>query len=372
MDSVKIKKMLEKPIDVLFVTYKDYANTSYRFTKSLSLVGLRSYVVFSCPHHFQYPETGLFLPELKLVGKKPGYIPLKIIDPKNSVLNKLIKISKIIVWHSSCDVMNCEKPKDKTYILSCGGSTYRKNPKAVVGHFKNVAEMFMLCPDLLGRQKIHRETLVYYPVDIEKIKPTYQSHVPGKIIIGHFPSSPSVKGTPFIYEVIQELSKDNLYKDKFIYIGKRHENNNYFYKDPLGLVKENIIYKGKKCLKWVTVLSLMAKCDVYIETVNLTLDGKKYGEWGNTCLESGASGCIVLTNTLSENIYQKEYGTSLPFFITNNKNDLKNNLIKIFGMNNEEILNKKREIRKWVEDNHCFKKTGERLKNKIFGKYLQK
>ena len=113
----------------------------------------------------------------------------------------------------------------------------------------------------------------------------------------------------------------------------------------------------------------MEICDIYIECCNLSLNGCTFGEWGNTCIEAAALGCIVITNSLSQNIYKKEYG-DCPLYIANNQNEIENCLIEISKLSKDEIIEKKKQFRKWVEDKHSFKATGKRLMDKIYSKYF--
>ena len=62
------------------------------------------------------------------------------------------------------------------------------------------------------------EHWIYYPVDTDYLKADYKT--PNKLVIGHFPSNPDVKGTEAITRVISKLEKDPKYSKRFEYIGK--------------------------------------------------------------------------------------------------------------------------------------------------------
>ena len=51
--------------------------------------------------------------------------------------------------------------------------------------------------------------------------------------------------------------------------------------------------------------------------------------------------------------------------ISNSEFDLYNNLVKIANMKRDELKILSKKYRKWVEDNHSLKKTGERFINKF-------
>jgi len=88
---------------------------------------------------------------------------------------------------------------------------------------------------------------------------------------------------------------------------------------------------------------------------------RKYGEWGMTTLEAAALGKIVVTNFLSIDRYKIEYG-ECPLFVCNTLEQLEKNILYLSKMNKEEILEKKKETRAWVEKFHSYKAVGERLK----------
>jgi hypothetical protein len=92
---------------------------------------------------------------------------------------------------------------------------------------------------------------------------------------------------------------------------------------------------------------------------------RKFGEWGNTCLEASAGGCIVLTNSLTKSYYEKEYTKSYPLLISNSKDDIINNLTMLASLNQSELKTLSLHHRKWVEENHSLKKTGERFIRKM-------
>jgi glycosyltransferase involved in cell wall biosynthesis len=201
------------------------------------------------------------------------------------------------------------------------------------------------------------EVLIYYPVDTDFIQPHFARSHPTKLTIGHFPSNPFAKGTKQIIEVIQMLQRDVTVKDRFEYIGTH---------------SLDMSDRGCKVdyIDWLDNLELMRRCDVIIETMNLEIDGKPFGEWGNTALEAAALGKIVVTNTLSQELYRKEYG-DLGLWIANNKLDLESQLRTIIGLDDAHpfssmLVQDKMNMRAWVEKYHSIPATGKRLWEKVF------
>jgi hypothetical protein len=126
-------------------------------------------------------------------------------------------------------------------------------------------------------------------------------------------------------------------------------------------------YQGSSdFVPWEQNIKRMQNIDIYIETINLKINGKKFGEWGNTCLEAAACGAIVCTNCLEYKKYESEYNTKLPLCISNSEDDLYNNLVQLLNMDRVKLLELKKKTRKWCEDYHSIKKTGERLIEHIF------
>ena len=123
----------------------------------------------------------------------------------------------------------------------------------------------------------------------------------------------------------------------------------------------------------------MAECDIYIETCKPYLDAysnfteynnTKFGEWGNTCLEAAASGCIVISNSLTAEYYKKNYTTKFPLLIANNKDAIKEHLEKLITKTPQEILILKNHFRRWAIDNHSLIQTGKRFYEKILKNIL--
>ena len=330
-----------KTYDILILTYADWANTGYRFSKCLDMIGLKVKIIKGVTHPFNYPEQA---PINSTLSKFTYAFPFTVNMDKD--LAELITNSHILNMHASTYI----NPKkfisysDVTMTVTHGGTTYRRYPDKSNEIFNPIVKKTIIqCPDLLNLGA-KNEVLVYYPIDTELIKPDFTFKDPNKLIIGHFPSAPKNKGTKNILEVINKLKE--LYTDKFIYIGQKTTD--------------------KNTIPWSDNLKRYKTCDIIIETVNAKQYGKNYGEWGNTCLESAASGCVVLTNTNSKHIYLKEYNCEPKFIVTNNADQLENNLIELFNMDRDKILDIKMKTCEWVTNNHSFKATGLRLWNKVY------
>lgn len=356
LESIEVKPIFDTPInvDILILTYNDWANTAQRFKKSLESIGLDVYLYKSVKHIFNYPDQAPVLKSLR-IDKKNNH-PI-ILNAKNDpYLKYMMKHAKVINFHAS-SIVNYENLNlnNKHIVLTVSGHTYRILPKKVLDEFIKFPKFeytIVQCPDLLNLGS-KNEHLIYYPVDIDYIRPNFNFKYDDKLSIGHFSTNPITKGTQNILNAIKMIETDNIFCNKIKYIGITEVSTRHF-------------------MDWDKSLTRFKDCDIYIETCNLKLNyGAVFGEWGNTCLEAAASGCIVITNSLTRDYYLKEYG-NYPLIIANSSKEIYNELKKLCVMSREEILKLKHTFREWVVNTHSFKPTGERLWKKVYKNLLDK
>lgn len=344
-------KDINKEIDVLMLAQDDWSNTGYRFSLCLKALGLNVVIIKGKAHSYNYPIQAPIDPALS--GKLETIYP-RVFKPKNAkykeYLRGLIRSAKVVHFFASTYIdLGIEKElKRKHVVVQHGGTTYRQAPKLTNNIFNKFADATVIqCPDLLylGAKNEH---LIYYPVQTDIIKPNFEK-MGSKLLVGHFPSSPKNKGTKEILEIIQELEKDPIYRDKFEYIGTRS------------------LKQGRR--SWEEQLKVVSKCDVLIETMCLNQGEKIFGEWGNTAIEAAALGKVVLTNSRTKHIYSKEYGQTA-LNIVNNKKQLKEQLIRFIEMTDKDLKKQKILTRKWVVQNHSIEANAIRLWNKIYKNFF--
>jgi len=330
--------------NLILITNNDWSNTAYRFTKSLKEVNCRMSMIKLNKHIFNYKYQGITL-NLKnnIISSYPNIYNIE--DSENFFINLVDNFKNIWFHASQIPYINQKKMIDyllnKKYFVSHGGSSYRNNMSIVSKYFNKICESTLIqCPDLL-KGKSNSESLIYYPVDINFIKPDYNFKNANKLVIAHYPSNEDTKGSNIIIPILKK------YEDKFI----------------LNCSKEKEIGKNKSRTDWEKNLLRYKECDVYVETIKPILHNKDYGEWGNTCLEAAASGCIVLTNCTHLDLYIKNYKNIPPILICNNALELEKNIELLIKMSREEILGLKKKFRKWCEEYHNFKITGEKIRN---------
>jgi len=331
------------------LTRNDWANTGYRFSKCLGMLGLKVLYLKGSEHKFGYPEQA---PVDVTLSKMYEKYPVKVHAPHFA---SLAKASRSIHYIASSYIDTGIDLKGKNVVVQHGGSTYRIEPKKANDTFNPFTSASIIqCPDLLNLGA-NNEHLIYYPVDTQFIQPHYRKST-GKIRVGHFPSSPQNKGTAKILTVIQEMNKDPDLKDKFEYVGVLN---------PHGLGHQ---------VSWEQNLDRMRKCDIIIEThqPELKLDGrssKVFGEWGNTAIEAAALGKSVITNSLTLDLYNKEYG-NMGLHIANDKEMLKTHLYNLIQLGRNNLLADGARTRDWVINNHSMEATAIRLWEKIYSGFF--
>jgi hypothetical protein len=328
--------------NIILITNNDWSNTAYRFTKSLKEVNYRMSMIKLTKHIFNYKYQGIILNLKKdIISNYPSIYNIE--DSENFFINLVNNFKNI--WFHASQIPYIQKRSiidylsNKKYFVSHGGTTYRNNMPIVSKYFNSICESTLIqCPDLL-KGKSNSESLIYYPVDINFIKPDFSFKNNEKLVISHYPSTESVKGSDIIVPILKKF-KDKILLNSVVEIGK-----------------------NKSRTDWENNLLRYKECDVYVETIKPILHNKDFGEWGNTCLEAAASGCIVLTNCTHLDLYIKNYKNIPPILICNNALELEKNIELLIKMSREEVLELKIKFRKWCEEYHNFKITGEKIRS---------
>lgn len=321
---------------ILMLTYNDWSNTGWRFSKCWESLGLEVEFYKGKKHRFGYPEQGPIHPALN--NKTPvSKAPVTIVVPE---LKSLVESAPVVHFIASTFIDTGADLSNKTVIVQHGGATYRNNTEKVNTVLNpKLSYTIIQSPDLLGLGA-KNEILISFPVDTDFIQPFFKVNRPLKI--GHFPSNSSAKGTNTILKTIKTMNLDSYY------VGKRKP----------GVKSE--------WTNWKDNLKRMAQCDIIIEKLQPELKRGLSGEWGNTALEAAALGKIVITSSHKGDAYHFEYGDH-PLLIANNQKELETQLADMFSMSEKEILDLKQKTRQWAEDKHSIKSTGNRLMEKIYG-----
>lgn len=172
-------------------------------------------------------------------------------------------------------------------------------------------------------------------VEVEKpVKP-----IGDKLVVGHFPSNPSVKGTDDIIRIVSDLKKQHDFD--FIYSVDRvsHEEN----------------------------LERMNSCDIYVELLASEQGGKPYGSYGISALEAASLGKIVVTQAITDNgLYNDTYGVNMLNTVLNEAG-LRKILNGLLNYKGDFIVGQQQLTKSWVREHHSYEATGNKLKSYLNG-----
>ena len=343
----KEKVPVDKNIEVLGLIKWDWANSGYRFSKSLELLGLKvSSFKGNSLSYFSYPRQLPTLPVLS--NKQTSMFPITNDAKGDKRLQALIDRASVIYLFGTQWIENIKIHPSKKIIVQHGGQTYRQEPDHCNSIYNPVVSATIAqCPDLLGLGA-KNEHLIYYPVETDLLLPDFSFKDSEKLVIGHFPSSQKNKGTNTILKVINKLKNSEL-GDKFVYNGVM----------PGKTGREHFV-------DWTDNLKRLSSADIVIETCKPSLNGGAFGEWGNTAIEASSLGSIVVTNSLTPDIYSAEYGDCALQINNGTAEGLERSLRELLALPREAIMQRKIQARSWVVRNHSLEATAIRLWEKVF------
>ena len=325
-------------LDVLMLTKNDWANTGWRFMRCLQLLELEVKFFKGKKHWAGYPKQAPIHPA---ITKRTGGRNHSWSVPE---LKNLAESAHVIHYIASVFINTGADLNKKHVVVQHGGSVFRKSSAKINKRFNHLVDASIIqCPDLLGLGA-KNEHLIYYPVDTKLLTPNYTQRKK-RILIGHFPRSPGIKGTANIIKAIEIVEADpNINTIK--YVGLRNPNQ-------------------QARMPWEKHLNRVRSCDVIIETCNLKQRNTKYGEWANTALEAAALGKLAISNTLSADIYEREYG-NLGIHVANDVSALVAQITRLAKLDKEQLVAEKKKSRAWVVENHSLEANAIRLWEKVY------
>lgn len=232
----------------------------------------------------------------------------------------------IILIHSCWQLL--EYLPNKLVIPYHTGTPYRQGYDLINTKFKSPFTLIAL-PEF--------QTLAPNPkylvgaVEIDKpIKP-----LGDKLVVGHFPSNPSVKGTEDIVRIVRDLQRSNDFEFILSIDRVSHDEN----------------------------LDRMNQCDIYIELLAPQQGGKPYGSFGISALEAAAMGKIVITQALTDNgIYNSTYGVNMMNMVSGEQG-LRKTLTGLLNYKGDYILGQQQLTRDMMKQHHSYLATGNKLKS---------
>jgi glycosyltransferase involved in cell wall biosynthesis len=299
-------------MNVVLLSDMDNANLSYILTQSLRSAGVEASSYKKALHNYKYPEQSSLFKDCNMI---------KIIADADIIQYMHSKFIDVGGDHSS-----------KKRVVFHGGSAYRKKSNFRNKIFNNIVDISIIqTGDMLGLGSKNEKWLLP-PINTEVLKPNYTFQGINVPIFAHYPSNPKKKGTSIIKSIINKLNLNTIFNCEIVGV------------------------------EWQKQIQRMSECDIYIELFLPILGNRKYGEWGMTALEAASLGKIVVTNFLSLDRYKIEYG-NCPFVVCNTIDQLEKNIFELSKMSKDEILEKKRLTRKWVEKYHSYQAVGKKLKS---------
>jgi glycosyltransferase involved in cell wall biosynthesis len=310
------------------------------------------------PHIFGYPEQITVHPHLSRFPENPdqGVFYRIYYDPKSCDANfrfpfgglrEMVREAHVVQFIASTFIDTGHDLKDKPVVMQHGGRAYRNNANMLNNVYNDFVDAHIIhCPDLLGLGA-KNEHWIPFPVDVDFLQPQYEQKN-DKPLIAHYGSS-GVKGYENIITAMNKLRER--VGDKFHY----HDNK--------GNTTRHL-EQGSYQL-WTDVMRQVSMCDIYVETLSLEAYGRPFGEWGNAAVEAAAQGKIVISNSLRNDLYEKNFG-KCGINIANSVDELVDQLEKFVLMKESERLEHKKKTRAWVERNHSFEAVGRIMWDKIY------
>jgi hypothetical protein len=329
-------------IDVLFLTYQDYANTGWKFYRAARDIGLKCLALKGVIHPFYYPDQTTVHPDIAK-AKQHNVMPIYKVESPGI---KGIADSCRVIHFTSSTLMDIDGVdlNDHPVVVQHSGREYRVLNKEINDIYNQVSDATIIqMPDLLGKGA-RNEHLIYFPVDTDYIQPDYTRYGAPGVVFGHLPSQPEWKGTKDILKLAREMSETH---PNFIWGSPKT------YDDLTG---GRIWYQNLEDLKWL---------DVLIDTCSAEAYGHPYGEWGNTAFEAAAMGKIVITNSHNIEKYKENYG-DCEFIIANTIQEVEVAVEEILLWSGEDIYQKRKRTRCWAKTNHSIQATGRRLWNHVY------
>ena len=306
---------------ILFLSIKDWANMGLMLSRCLRKIGVDAEAICTEPTRFQYQE-------------------MPVHTPTAEAMRPYLDAAEVIVFmHSNPNLLTI--PYDfskKKLAVFHGGTEYRQKPEVINELFNDKVYVSLVQTSNLLGLGAKNEKWILPPVDTDLIQPVKTNNE--KIIVGHFPRSPIVKGTDEINRVVASLQG----KHDFHYLFSAYQ------------------------VDWAENLRRMGRCDIYICAMKPMLYGKPYGGGIEvTDLESAALGKVTVTHFAYHlDRYLREFGNHLPLYIANEPSELYETLDMFLGADLKELDDIKEETRVWVEKNHSYEAVGRRLVNALY------
>lgn len=289
----------------LNLSSNDYANASHDNARALRSIGVDCHDFTLNDHNFEYASCSKTITRKQMQDLIPRYDIIQIFHSCEQILSMVKRYPR------------------KDYVVYHTGSRYRNNPIFYNNLFRGAkAQLTDQCEFMkLGNMSYIAPWVK--PMHIDKPRRN-------KLVLGHYPSNPVVKGTAKIREMVE----------------------------PFAAAFD--IRINEKPMSHAANMQRIADCDIYIELFQPYLRGKEYGCFGVTAFEAAAAGCLVITQNLNSHVYQEAYGNH-PFLICNDEKTFEHTLkFLAYDMDKTTKDNAILEMNTYLR-RHSIEPTGERI-----------
>lgn len=309
---------------LLVAARSDYANVGGVFVKCLNEVGVTAYA-FS-RKSVSYNPTGHAV----------------IFDGNLTPVVEIARKANAIIWMHSLYLPLGISCAGKKLAVFHGGSVYRRGPGRVNRVFNPKVHVTLTqTAELLGKGA-KNEVWMLPAAYIDNFKPNLS--VGKKVVVGHFPSAPRNKAGS---------GRDSILKGSYLINDVMEKYGNVDYNFSPGRVD------------WKDNLTRMAKCDIYVESLNQASKSTNKHDWSVAALEAAALGCVVVTNFgFGEERYKREYGEHA-LQVANTKEQFVEVMDRLVSMSESELVKLKNESVAWANSIHGLRAIGRRLKGAL-------
>jgi hypothetical protein len=290
---------------VLNLSSNDYANYAHDNARALRSIGIDCVDVCINAHPFGYATQSQVVTAAQIITTFNQYDCIQIFHSDVNLYNLVKSHRNIVVYHT--------------------GTRYRQQPEYHDKAFKDCKIATDQCEFLLLKDDM------FYIAPHTDLKPI-EKPKQDKLIIGHYPSNSTVKGTNAIERMLAPFLND---------FDIRIDTKQLTHKENLKRVSE---------------------CHIYVELFATTQDGKPYGCFGTSAFEATAMGSLVITNNINRSAYESVYGQQ-PFLTPDTERSFQNT---IFGLHDRESFDLALEVMHsgfWAK--HGIIETGQRIRKII-------
>jgi hypothetical protein len=323
-------------VKVCLFAVNDWANFGESLAHALRSVGIDANMYVCTPLHYRYAQQGI-----------PTELSHMIQLAREADVVQVMHSGGIIASKHNKDLLSIfteERALDRTrqcVSVLHGGSRYRQAAHALNIRFNSLVDVTIIQTHDLLNLGAFNEKWILAPVDANEIckcasRPLREIPTTGMLIVGHFPTSVTIKNSALIGCVMQRCQQ-KLGAGVFAYqhTPQLHEHDAY--------------------------LKLVSGCDIYIDHQGYMQGDKIYGEFGISALEAAAMGKIVITCTNGLERYYKEYGEFVPL-VSNSAQELEDILMRILTAPRNELCQIQQRTSEWVRKYHSMEFIGRKLK----------